>query len=233
VITRYTHTDDTTIWELSICTPCMPRARLIYLDVRIRAATKAALWGLLIFATGAGAICLGPAPAAWAQSRGLVDFLAALFFHSDSGRDAVAAIVSMAFCFLGVALAIFGTAKLISFSMSRSRMTDRDVVPVEWIERCFVGEFNRILEMRKLDVSKEAKENQGDTPALSVSAEHFPLPGFMEFYQLPAEERKKAYEANGGTPSERQWQLIGVYDKTPQDLIADPSAEWRKIMAEN
>jgi hypothetical protein len=236
--TRYTHTDDTTIWELSICTACMPKARLMYLDDKIRDAKKGALWallllaallGLLLLASAVVALCWGPASAAaWARSS-LVDFLAAIF-HGGGNPWTIA---FMAFCFLAAAVALFNTEQLISFSMSRNRMTDRDVVPLEWRERCFEEEFNRILELRKLDVRKAAGENQGDPPAPSVSAEKFPLPAFMRLDQFTEEAIDKAVAANGGTVSQRRWQLIGIYDRTPQDLIADPPAEWRKIMAGN
>ena len=228
-MTRYTHTDDTTIWELRICTACMPRARLMYLDDKIRAAKKTALWALLLSAPGAVIVCVGLASAISAQPRGLVDFLAAVF-HGDMNPRTIFCMVC---CFLAAAVAIFNTEQLISFSMSRSRMTDRDAVPVEWIERCFEEEFERILEMRKLDVKKAASENQGDSPAPSVPAENFPLPAFKRLDQFAEEAIDKAVAANGGKVSERRWQLIGVYNKTPQDLIADPPSEWRKIMAEN
>ncbi len=229
-ITRYTHTDDTTIWELSICTGCMPRAQLRYLDDRIRAGKQGILLGLVLFALGAAGVALSSLPALWAQSRGLVDFLAAVFHSHMQARI----IFSPAICLiLGTAMAIFATARLISWSMSRSRMTDHDAVPAEWIGRCFQEEFESILEMRKLDASKGAKENQGYTPAPSVSPECFPLPAFMAVKQLPVEAQLKAIKANGGTVSQRQWQLVGIYNRTPQDLIADPPPEWRKIMAEN
>jgi len=55
----------------------------------------------------------------------------------------------------------------------------------------------------------------------------------MGVEQLPAEAQRKAVAANGGIVSERQWELVGIYDRTPQDLIADPPAEWRRIMAKN
>jgi hypothetical protein len=136
----------------------MPKARLIYLDDKIRAAATIASIGLLLLAVGVGFVWLGPASAVWAQSRGLVDFLAAIFH----GGMNPAAILFTAFCFiLGTAMAILGTVILIFSGITRTRMTDRDVVPVEWIGRCFKGEFNRVLDMRKLDVRKGARENQG------------------------------------------------------------------------
>lgn len=227
-LTRYTHTDNTTIWELSICTGCMPRARLMYLDDKIRDAKKTALWALLLSVPGAVFVWVGLTSAISGQFRGLVDFLAAV---SNGGNPR--AVFFLACCSLAAAVAIYNTEQLISFSMSRSRMTDRDIVPVEWRQRCFEEEFNRILETRKLEARKGAGENQGDTPAPSVSAENFPLPAFMRVDQMPEEAIDKAVAANGGTVSERRWQLIGVYDRTPQDLIADPPSEWRKIMAEN
>jgi len=55
----------------------------------------------------------------------------------------------------------------------------------------------------------------------------------MGVEQLPAEAQRKAVAADGGIVSERQWELVGIYDRTPQDLIAEPPAEWRKMMAEN
>jgi hypothetical protein len=200
----------------------------MYLDDKISTGKKAALIGLILLVLGVGFV--GRVSAAWAHSKGLVAFLAALF-HGAMGLEGT---LFSAFCLiLGAAMVIFGTKQLISFSMSRSRMTDRDVVPVEWIERCFEEEFNRILEMRKLDVKKGATENQGDPPAPSVSAENFPLPAFKRLDQFSSEAIDKAVEANGGTVSQRRWQIVGIYDRTPQDLIADPPAEWRRIMAKN
>jgi hypothetical protein len=202
----------------------------MYLDDRIRAAATVASIGLILLAVGVGFVWQGPASVLWAQSKGLVDFIAAVF---HSGMNPVAGLF-MASCFIpGTAMAILGTAKLISFSTDRSRMTDRDVVPVEWIGRCFEEEFSRVLELRKLDVKNGASENQGYNPAPSASAEYLPLPAFMGVEQLPAEALSKAVAANGGTVNERRWQLVGVYDRTPQDLIADPPPEWRKMMAEN
>jgi hypothetical protein len=201
----------------------------MYLDDKIRDAKKTALWALLLSAPGAVIVCVGLASAISAQPRGLVAFLAAVF-HGDMNPRAI---FCLACCSLTAAVAIFSTEQLISFSKIRSRVTDRDYVPVEWIERCFEEEFNRILEMRKLDVKKGATENQGDPPAPSVSAENFPLPAFKRLDQFSSEAIDKAVEANGGTVSQRRWQIVGIYDRTPQDLIADPPAEWRRIMAKN
>jgi hypothetical protein len=201
----------------------------MYLDKKIRDAKKTAFWASLLSAPGAAIVGLGVLSAIAAHPRGLVDFLAAVF-HGDLDPRTI---FCLACCSFTAAVAIFSIQQLISFSRSRSRMTDRDVVPVEWINRCFEEEFNRVLEMRRLEARKGAEENQGDPPAPSVSAEDFPLPAFKRLDQMPDEAIDKAVEANGGTVSERRWQLVGVYDRTAQDLIADPPPEWRKIMAEN
>jgi hypothetical protein len=202
----------------------------MYLDDRISAAKKGILLGLALFALGVPAVVLSSLPALWAQSRGLVDFLAAVFHSHLHARIVFPSAICL---LLGAAFAIFATARLISWSMSRSHMTDRDVVPVKWIGRCFQEEFESILEMRKMDARKGAGENQGNPSAPSVSADRFPLPAFMGVRQLPPEAQRKAVAADGGKVSEQRWQIVGIYDRPPQDLIADPPAEWRKIMAEN
>jgi hypothetical protein len=201
----------------------------MYLDDQIRDAKKTAFWALLLSTPGVVIVGVGLASAIRAQPRGFVAFLAAVF-HGDMDPRTILCLLT---CSLTAAVAIFSTEQLISFSRSRSRMTDHDVVPAEWIQRCFEEEFDRVLEMRKLDVKKAASENQGDSPAPSVPAENFPLPAFKRLDQFAEEAIDKAVAANGGTVSERRWRLVGVYDRTPQDLIADPPPEWRKIMAEN
>jgi hypothetical protein len=222
-LSHYIHTDGMTIWESSICTACMPIARLKYLDGRIRSAATTALLGLasLLVAT-AGFVWLGPT----SSGRGPVDFLQEAFW---TGQDMLRSLCLAFFFILGAGMVIVGTAMAVSRWVSRARMTDLDVVPDEWIKRCFEGDFKRKLEMRRLDMRKGAKKNGSDATAPSLSAKDFPLPAFKKIEQLSAEDRKQAV-AHGGAASDRQWRVIRVYDKTREEFLADPSAEWRKLM---
>jgi len=223
---HYIHTDSMTVWEMSICTSCMPRARLNYLNDRIRSASIKVLWGIILFIIGmAGFAWFDSSSGAKAQSGDFVDFLE-MSFH---GGMAMLSDLSITFILiLGAGMAVYGTVKAITCWMSRARMTEHDVVPEEWINKCFEGDFKRKLKMREQDVLKHTKKNGNVAPAPSLPAKDYPLPAFKKVEQLSEEERKIAV-AHGGVASDRKWRVIRVYDTTREGFFADPPAEWREL----
>jgi hypothetical protein len=102
-------------------------------------------------------------------------------------------------------------------------MTESDVVPDEWVERCFEGEADRILAL--LRNTRKKRRGVGDRSPVPVGA--FPLPDFKELTQLSEQERGSTPPAKGGKVS-KIWVRLKTVSKSREDLIVKLPEEWKQ-----
>lgn len=129
-------------------------------------------------------------------------------------------------CFgAGVLLVPYGAVKAIVNFLRRRTMTATDAVPTRWLDRCFVGEAERILAL--------IEGRHGATSAPATASGHYPLPAFKELSELSEEERRRALEYKGSVHWHKRTIVSSVgqsrqelIDKLPDDarvhILADP-----------
>ncbi len=202
----YFNNDNVTIWRVPLCSTCMPKARLFYLDGQQRSAIRTAGVGILGLVGAVVLFLVG----SW---TGLGSDM-----KSDSVVESVIKapknflegmyMLLMAGCFgAGVVMVPYGAVKALVNSLRRRTMTATDVVPTRWLDKCFVGEAERSLAL--------LEAQQGATTAPTGQ---YPLPGFKELSELSEEERSKALEYKGSV----QWRkrtIVSSVGRSSQKLI--------------
>jgi len=189
----YVNNDGLAIWELHLCSNCLPKARLVYMSKMIRDLRNTLLVGIGMILGGVLFVVVG----------NLTHAGSSLFAHNQSVAESVirAPTSFLDVLFLGMtAILLIGGFLLTVFSaiflplnlLNRHRMVNDVVIPPRWLDRCFLGEGQRIL-----DLLTKVENREWVPDDSRVLVKDFSLPAYKQVRDLSQQELANAFSGKG------------------------------------
>ena len=202
----YINDDQITIWKVHLCPACLPKTLFLYLKGQLRSALKTTGLGLLAIMGGLVMFWVGTITGVGSTMKS-TSLVKTVVYAPKKFLDILYVSFLTLLFIAGAIMVAFGIIKVLVNLLKRYSMKASNNVPSRWMDKCFVGEAERSLQL---------VESKHGPPVLSSF--NYPLPAFKDLNMLSVQEHKMALKHQGSV----QWRKRRILRSTGnsyQELI--------------
>ena len=181
----YFNNDNVEFWKIQLCKKCQPRSRMIFIKGRIKS-------GLKSFGSGLALVCIGLLCLLFTPLSDMLETSGSLVENAVSGAsdwmDWLLLFASFIALATGIPMFLWGIFSVPKHLLLKKKFQSDLTVSNKWINRCVVGEGERILSL----LASGTKQTQ---TYKQVFGEYI-LPKFKNASELSPKEKEEAAKSH-------------------------------------